>query len=905
MPRARRTSSSRWAARAACTAASCSPRRPRDYLRDAGLPRRGQPSRHRARTGSAGERGRADARSPSAAAPACPRVLACLLDLGFETTAVVTMADDGGSSGHAAPRARHAAARRRAQLPRGAAPTRTALLARVFQYRFPHGEGLAGHALGNLDHRGARRHRGRLPRGARGRRRDCSARAAACCRRRSSDVVLVAETCDGPARSSGQARLADERGPGRAACTSSPRRPPAYAPALEALARPTSIVIGPGSLYTSLIPNFLVDGRRRRAARELARDACLRVQRRQPCAARRGGMDAADHVRGAASTTARAARSTSCSCTTPIALPAARRGVEPVRVRRRESSRGSRRSASSVVARRPRRPRRPAAPRSRARSARALAGGGRRMSFTAEVKEELSRVEPEARLLPARPSSRRSSASRARCTSAGTGRFRLEVATETAPVARKTIKLLHEVYGLKTELTVRRSVLHKANNYLITVPTQPKLAGALADLGILDEEHGLALRHRRRARASKRLLRDRYLRGAFLGGGFVADPHGDFHFELTAETEQMAEDLVALMGRFEIEARVTQRRGTYAVYLKGAEPIVTFLALVGAHRALLRTEDVRIIKSMRNDVNRLVNAEIANQQKTAEAAMGQIEAINAARRDAWPREPAAGAAGARRAAARESGRVACGNSASLPTRRCRSLRYIIGCAASRNWPSEVRRRSGTTPTAWDVRVRAVCQRESRRCAVADGASATRRDRVWRSRSASTGSGASGVSCSARWRATRHRGRGGQRPDRRRRRSRTCSSTTRSTAASASERRGRRRRLHRRRPRRQGARRARPGRAAVGRRSASTSSSSRPASSPTRPRRKAHIDAGAKKVIISAPAKNEDITDRPRRQRRQVRSREAPHHLATRRAPRTAWRRSRRCCATASASSAAS
>jgi cell division protein WhiA len=81
------------------------------------------------------------------------------------------------------------------------------------------------------------------------------------------------------------------------------------------------------------------------------------------------------------------------------------------------------------------------------------------------------------------------------------------------------------------------------------------------------------------------------------------------------------------MARFGIEARVARRRGTFAVYLKGAEPIVTFLALVGAHRALLRTEDVRIIKSMRNDVNRLVNAEIANQAKTTAAAMSQVEAI--------------------------------------------------------------------------------------------------------------------------------------------------------------------------------------------------------------------------------------------------------------------------------------
>lgn len=247
------------------------------------------------------------------------------------------------------------------------------------------------------------------------------------------------------------------------------------------------------------------------------------------------------------------------------------------------------------------------------------------MSFTAEVKDELSRVE-----------SRRTCCPRAELSAlirvegtlhfSGNERFRLEIATETAPVARKVIKLLHGLYDLATELTVRRSVLHKSNNYLITVPNQPRLAEALADLGILDPSHAPA--HGIPPWLVKRdCCAISYLRGAFLGGGFVADPHGDFHFELTAENEQVAEDLTALMGRFDMSARVTQRRGTYAVYLKGAEPIVTFLALVGAHRALLRTEDVRIIKGMRNDVNRLVNAETANLQKSADAAMAQIESI--------------------------------------------------------------------------------------------------------------------------------------------------------------------------------------------------------------------------------------------------------------------------------------
>ncbi|MDP2182714.1 MAG: DNA-binding protein WhiA [Actinomycetota bacterium] len=247
------------------------------------------------------------------------------------------------------------------------------------------------------------------------------------------------------------------------------------------------------------------------------------------------------------------------------------------------------------------------------------------MSFTAEVKEELSRIEP-----------RRQCCLKAELAAlvriegtlhiSGKERYRLEIATETAPVARKAIKLLHRLYELKTELTVRRSVLHKTNNYLITVVSQSRLPQALNELGILDD--GLTLTYGILPRVVRRdCCAIAYLRGAFLGGGFVADPHGDFHFELTAESEQMAEDLASLMERFEIPAKLTRRRGLFTVYLKGAEHIVTFLALVGAHRALLRTEDVRVIKSMRNDVNRLVNAETANLQKTADAAIAQVEAI--------------------------------------------------------------------------------------------------------------------------------------------------------------------------------------------------------------------------------------------------------------------------------------
>ncbi len=203
--------------------------------------------------------------------------------------------------------------------------------------------------------------------------------------------------------------------------------------------------------------------------------------------------------------------------------------------------------------------------------------------------------------------------------------YRLELTTETASVARLIVSLIHDVEGLKTEITTRRSTLHKSYNYLITVPAQIGLRDALVDLGIVsDSGLELGIPHELLA---KLCCRAAYLRGAFIGGGFIADPRGDFHFELTTDHEELARGLVELMAAFDIQAKATRRRGSYIIYLKGANQIADVLAVTGAHRGVLAMENVRVTKSVRNDVNRRLNAEMANQTKSIDAAMGQIRAI--------------------------------------------------------------------------------------------------------------------------------------------------------------------------------------------------------------------------------------------------------------------------------------
>lgn len=247
------------------------------------------------------------------------------------------------------------------------------------------------------------------------------------------------------------------------------------------------------------------------------------------------------------------------------------------------------------------------------------------MSFTSEVKDELSRVPPVCSHC-----AKATLAALVRIEGtlflSGQGRYRVEIATDAPSVARLVIKLLHEIYRLKTELTVRRSVLHKTPNYLIEAPSQPHLAESLIDMGVLSPEGGLVMGVSPDL-VAKECCAAAYLRGAFLGSGFVADPRGDFHFEITVESEPLATGLVDLLARKGITARVMQRRNSYMVYLKSGSAILKFLAFTGAHHSALAMENARVIKSVRNDVNRQTNAELANQGKTASASVEQIRAI--------------------------------------------------------------------------------------------------------------------------------------------------------------------------------------------------------------------------------------------------------------------------------------
>lgn len=209
----------------------------------------------------------------------------------------------------------------------------------------------------------------------------------------------------------------------------------------------------------------------------------------------------------------------------------------------------------------------------------------------------------------------------------GNNNLGITFTTENAAVARKVLMLIKRGFELKTEVVVTRGRrLKKVNSYLIRVMPSRVVTEVLSVLGIMRGETLNAGRDSGLLRRS--CCRRAYLRGAFLGGGSVSRPEGEYHLELVTGNQDFSKTLVRLLKSFGLAAKVADRKQDYVVYLKDGDAITSFLRVIGAHNALLAFENVRVVKDMRNQVNRLVNCETANLQKTVNAAVRQVERIH-------------------------------------------------------------------------------------------------------------------------------------------------------------------------------------------------------------------------------------------------------------------------------------
>ncbi|MHC9533033.1 DNA-binding protein WhiA [Dellaglioa sp. BT-FLS60] len=204
--------------------------------------------------------------------------------------------------------------------------------------------------------------------------------------------------------------------------------------------------------------------------------------------------------------------------------------------------------------------------------------------------------------------------------------FVLNVQTENPAIARRIYELLNEFYDITSELLVRRKMKLKKNNvYIVRLKTGSDFV--LKDLDII-EDMQLKMGVPTDLLEHDDMMMRSYLRGAFLAGGSVNNPETSrYHLEIYSVYEEHNQTICEMINKFGFNARMTERRSGYIVYLKEAEKIADFLSLIGATTAMLKFEDIRIVRDMRNSVNRMVNCETANMNKVADAANKQIANI--------------------------------------------------------------------------------------------------------------------------------------------------------------------------------------------------------------------------------------------------------------------------------------
>ena len=184
----------------------------------------------------------------------------------------------------------------------------------------------------------------------------------------------------------------------------------------------------------------------------------------------------------------------------------------------------------------------------------------------------------------------------------------LKVHTENLGVARKCFTLLVKTFNIKTDVVVRRNTGKDNYSYYIYAKGEELLA--IRDTIV-------------QAVCCKRA----YIRGAFIASGSMSDPSKSYHFEIVCYTLEQAQQLKELMEFFETEPKIVERKERMVVYLKEGSQIVDLLNVMEAYVSLMNLENVRILKEMRNSVNRKVNCETANINKTVNAAVKQMEDI--------------------------------------------------------------------------------------------------------------------------------------------------------------------------------------------------------------------------------------------------------------------------------------
>ena len=251
------------------------------------------------------------------------------------------------------------------------------------------------------------------------------------------------------------------------------------------------------------------------------------------------------------------------------------------------------------------------------------------MSFSSRVKEELSRqISPARHCRIAEIAAILSLCGRIQISAED--RYCIRIHTENVAVARKYFTLLKKTFNIRTDVSIRSGINPgRSRTYIVAVREHEEALKVLQAVKLINSqgEIGENLSLIRNVVLQNACCRRAFIRGAFLAAGSISAPEKFYHFEIVCPTEPKAEQLKNIIATFDIEAKIVPRKKYYVVYIKEGSQIVDILNVMEAPVSLMELENIRIVKEMRGSVNRQVNCETANINKTVSAAVKQIEDI--------------------------------------------------------------------------------------------------------------------------------------------------------------------------------------------------------------------------------------------------------------------------------------
>ena len=242
------------------------------------------------------------------------------------------------------------------------------------------------------------------------------------------------------------------------------------------------------------------------------------------------------------------------------------------------------------------------------------------MSYTISVKNELAELMPEKRCC------KLSELSGMINTAGMLKENVLSFKTENWTVAKKYFTLLQKAFNIDAEGSyVKKTRASKNSAYELKISSLSQVDKVIAATGVAEGSE--FTRHISGIVTKNECCKRSYLRGTFLAGGSITSPEKEYHLEISLKSESNAEKLVRLMKYFEIHMKPLSRAQGFSVYAKDSAAIADILNAAGAKNALFSYENSKVIKEIRNGVNRLVNCDTANINKTVGAAQKQIKAI--------------------------------------------------------------------------------------------------------------------------------------------------------------------------------------------------------------------------------------------------------------------------------------